>query len=117
MRALGVALAIWVLAMVVAPGQSRTPYTGTLDQHAAIDYRGGVLNDDVTALARAIKDGKTTLAFDGQQGFLRSLLERLNVPVESQLLVFSKTGLQNAHTSPDIPRALYFNDRVIVGYI
>ncbi len=95
--------------------QSR--YAGTLDQHPAIDYRGGALSDDVTALARDIKDGKTTLAFDGRQGFLRSLLERLNVPVESQMLLFSKTGIQNAHTSPETPRALYFNDRVIVGYI
>jgi hypothetical protein len=110
----GVAVA-WIAFMSVAIGQSR--YAGTLDQHPAIDYRGGALSDAVTELAREIKDGKTSLAFDGQQGFLRSLLERLNVPIESQVLVFSKTGLQNAHTGPETPRALYFNDRVIIGYI
>jgi hypothetical protein len=33
------------------------------------------------------------------------------------LLLFSKTGIQSAHTGPDNPRALYFNDRVVVGYI
>jgi hypothetical protein len=114
-RVVGGAAVAWIAAVAVVLGQSR--YTGTLDQHSAIDYRGGALSDAVTALAREIKDGKTSLAFDGQQGFLRSLLDRLHIPVESQLLVFSKTGLQNAHTSPEIPRALYFNDRVIVGYI
>ncbi len=104
-----------VLALIVAAGQAR--YAGTLDQHPAIEYRSGALSDDVTALALDIKARKTTLAYEGQQGFLRSLLERLNVPVESQLLLFSKTGIQNAHTTPETPRALYFNDRVIVGYI
>ena len=39
----------------MAIGQSR--YTGTLDQHPAIDYRGGALSDAVTVLARDIKDG------------------------------------------------------------
>lgn len=117
MRALGVASAIWVAALVVVAGQSRSAYTGTLDQHAAIDYRGGSLDDVVTLLARDLKAAATSLAFDPPHGYLRSVLERLNVPVESQLLVFSKTGIQNAHTSPETPRAPYFNDRVIVGYI
>lgn len=115
MRALGCVAVIWLLALIAAAGQSR--YAGTLDQHPAIDYRGGVLSDAVTTLARDIKAGASSLAFDGQQGFLRALLEKLNVPVESQVLVFSKTGIQNAHTSPEAPRALYFNDHVVVGYI
>jgi hypothetical protein len=106
---------LWLSSLGLVIAQSR--YAGTLDQHPAIDYRGGALSDPVTVLARDIKAGTTKLAFDGQQGFLRSLLEKLDVPVESQLLVFSKTGIQNAHTSPETPRALYFNDRVIVGYI
>jgi hypothetical protein len=114
-RVLNAAVVAWIAAVAVGIGQSR--YAGTLDQHPAIDYRGGALSDVVTLLARDLKDGTASLAFDGSQGFLRSLLEQLNVPVESQLLVFSKTGLQNAHTSPQNPRALYFNDRVIVGYI
>src|SRR5262249_14392172 len=39
------------------------------------------------------------------------------VPVESQLLVFSKTGVQRAHTSPHDPRAIFFDDSVAVGYL
>ena len=32
-------------------------------------------------------------------------------------MVFSKTGLQGRLTSPSNPRALFFNDRVVVGYV
>jgi hypothetical protein len=116
MNRVAAGLGLWVAALGVAlVAQSR--YSGTLDQHPAIDYRGGALTDVVTRLARDIKDKQAALAFDGEQGYLRSVLARLNVPVESQLLLFSKTGIQNAHTSPENPRALYFNDQVIVGYI
>jgi hypothetical protein len=116
-RFLTLAAVTWLSALLVTSAQTRSAFPGTLDQHAAIDYRGGVLSDVVTVLAREIKAGTTSLAFGGQQGYLRSVLERLNVPIESQLMLFSKTGIQNAHTSPEHPRALYFNDRVIVGYI
>lgn len=115
MNRVAAAAGIWIAALTVVVAQSR--YAGTLDQHPAIDYRGGALSDAVTALANEVKAKTTTLAYDGQQGYLKSLLERLNVPVESQVLLFSKTGIQNAHTSPEHPRALYFNDRVVVGYI
>ena len=71
----------------------------------------------MTGLQRDLGAGAATLTFDGRQGFLRSLLARLNVPVESQILLFSKTGIQNPFTTPENPRALYFNDRVVVGYI
>jgi hypothetical protein len=117
MRAIGIAAFCWLIAAVIATGQSRTAYPGLLDEHPAINYRGGALNDDVTLLNRDISNGVASLSFDGPQGYLKSVLEKLRVPIESQILVFSKTGIQNAHTNPENPRALYFNDRTIVGYI
>jgi hypothetical protein len=39
------------------------------------------------------------------------------VPKASQLLVFSKTGVQSAFTSPRHPRAIYFDQSVAVGYV
>ncbi|MEO7156715.1 MAG: hypothetical protein ABI039_04080 [Vicinamibacterales bacterium] len=117
MRGLALAAVCWLVSVCLVTTQSRAAYPGTLDQHPAIDYRGGTVNDVVTSLQREIAAGTTSLAFEGQQGYLRSLLEKLNVPVDSQLLLFSKTGIQSAHTGPDNPRALYFNDRVVVGYI
>lgn len=97
--------------------QPRTPFAGLLDQHPAIAYRDGPLTDAVSVLQADIKAGAKTIAFEGPQGYLRSVLAALNVPVESQILLFSKTGLQHPFTGPETPRALYFNDRVVVGYI
>jgi hypothetical protein len=109
--------AFWLLAFGSAIAQSRSAFPGTLDQHPVIDYRGGDLTDPVTTLRASLAMRSTTLTFDGPQGFLRSVLGKLNVPVESQVLLFSKTGIQHPFTSPENPRALYFNDRVVVGYI
>ncbi|HEX7281030.1 MAG TPA: hypothetical protein VF239_03170 [Vicinamibacterales bacterium] len=117
MRVLAFSLIGWLAALTWAGGQSRTLFPGTLDQHPAIDYHGAALADPVSALQRDLASAKATLAFDGTHGFLRSLLARLDVPVESQILVFSKTGIQHPFTPPENPRALFFNDRVIVGFI
>lgn len=48
---------------------------------------------------------------------LRSLLDLLEIPVESQIMVFSKTSEQNPLIHPGNPRAIYFNDKAYVGYI
>ncbi|MGH9219583.1 MAG: hypothetical protein ACRD1W_09785 [Vicinamibacterales bacterium] len=117
MRGIALTVIAWTVACVCATGQSRTMFPGTLDHHPAIDYPSGALIDPITALQRELGAGQASLDFDGTQGFLRSLLARLNIPVESQILLFSKTGIQHPFTNPDNPRALYFNDRVIVGYI
>src|SRR5688572_22722748 len=117
MRAIAAAGILWAAALVVATAQSRTLFPGTLDQHPSIDYRTSALADPITTLQRDLAAGRASLEFDGTQGFLRSLLATLNVPVESQILLFSKTGIQHPFTNPENPRALYFNDRVVVGYI
>src|SRR5213596_1296119 len=113
MRAVG---PLWLLTLFVTAAQSPSPFPGMLDSHPAIDYRNGAVHDPVTVLRREIESGTRALTFDGPQGYLRSVLAALNVPVESQVLLFSKTGIQGLHTSPEHPRALYFNDRAIVGY-
>lgn len=72
--------------------------------------------DRVAKLNDRLATGARTLQRDARTGYLSSVLEALGVPVESQLLVFSKTGIQREFTSPQNPRALYFNESVVVGY-
>jgi hypothetical protein len=117
MKGVAAAGTMWLVAMGLAIAQPRSAFPGMLDQHPAIDYRAGTLTDVVTALQRNLTAGAGSLAFEGGEGYLRALLSRLNVPVESQILVFSKTGIQHPFTTPENPRALYFNDQVVVGYI
>ncbi|MEY2409451.1 MAG: hypothetical protein QOF48_2121 [Verrucomicrobiota bacterium] len=53
----------------------------------------------------------------GEKAFLISLLKIFDVPLSSQLLVFSTTSLQLRFISPSNPRAIYFNEDIYVGYI
>ena len=45
------------------------------------------------------------------------MLEALQLPADSQLLLFSKASLQGRLVSPANPRALFFNDRVALGWV
>jgi len=85
--------------------------------HPAIAYRTTVSNDAVTALSRRLEQGSTTLRFDGPSGYLRSLLAALDVPLESQIVVFSNTSLQSSLISASTPRAIFFNDEVTVAWV
>lgn len=83
----------------------------------AIAYAQSQVTDPVSRLNDDLQKGKRKLAFDETHGYLRSLLEALEVPVHSQVLVFSKTSFQATRISPRLPRALYFNDRISVGFV
>ena len=117
MRAVVVLACVWAGAVLFGQAQSRSLFPGTLDQHPAIDYHAPTVDDAVTILQRDVASGRTALSFDGTPGFLRSMLSALDVPVQSQVLLFSKTGIQHPFTTPERPRALYFNDHVVVGWV
>jgi hypothetical protein len=70
----------------------------------------------VSRLFEQIAAGQTKLTHEEHFGYLRSLLAELEVPISSQMLVFSKTSLQRHRIAPRTPRALYFNDEVYVGF-
>ncbi len=48
---------------------------------------------------------------------LVALLKKLDIPIESQILVYSKTSAQNPHIAPQTPRAIYFSDNVYLGWV
>jgi hypothetical protein len=74
------------------------------------------LNDPVTRLARRMESGAVSLTTGPVAGVLPGLLRELQIPVSSQVLVFSKTSLQHEFITPRTPRAIYFNDDVYVGF-
>jgi len=117
-----VAVAAWVGGVHVAgqvPGaRTRSVHPSLIRQHPAIDYAGAPTTDPVTLLQQRIDRGEVVLEPDGgPAGYLESLLDALNVPVESQVLVFSKTSFQAPRIGPGNPRAIYFNDTVSVGWV
>ena len=98
-------------------GQKTEPWHGVLDEHPAIQYATRPTADRAGALGRALADKTRTLKRDASTGYLRPVLEALGVPADSQILVFSKTGVQRNYTSPHNPRALYFDQSVAVAYV
>ena len=83
---------------------------------APVRYSASTPRDAISRLQRRISSGK--LAFAGSdQRVLQTLLDALGVPVESQLLVFSKTSLQRGRIRPENPRALYFSESMYVGWV
>ena len=86
-------------------------------RHPAIEYGTRPRTDRVVALNERLRTGEASLAFDGRRGFLPAVLDALDVPVESQTLVFSKTSLQSDFIGPGNPRAIYFTDDVAVAWI
>lgn len=111
------ALVVSLAAAGAAMGQlTERPLERALT-HPAIQYASRPTADPVVELNRRIDEGSARLGFDEETGYLRAVLEALKVPIESQMLAMSKTGIQGLHTGPQNPRAIYFNDAVTVGYI
>ena len=81
-----------------------------------IEYSTSTPNDCVTQLQARLESGEQKLEFQGKLGYLPSVLQALNIPIESQMLVFSQTSLQRQRISPRRPRAVYFNDDAYVGF-
>ena len=97
-----------VLGIVVACSASATgllqePWAGVLDEHPSIQYAIRPTTDHVAKLNQELTERGRSLRRDARTGYLLPLLEALGVPVESQVLVFSKTGVQRAYTSPEQP--------------
>ena len=84
---------------------------------APIRYSDAVSKDALVQLAADLASGKRKV--EGETGLdrLRFVLKALQVPEESQVLVFSKTSHQNTLIRPDNPRALYFSKNAYVGYV
>ena len=81
-----------------------------------INYSAGTPRNAVTLLQDRLNSGEAKLDYEEDHGYLRSVLRSLDVPESSQVLVFSKTSLQRERISPKTPRAIYFNDDVMVGF-
>lgn len=104
----GVALILWMLPGV---GGAVSPW-----DLPPMRYSDTAATDRIAELAG---DAEALAEFREKKPLeqLRAVLELLEVPVESQVLVFSKTSAQNPLISPGNPRCIFFNDHSYVGYV
>lgn len=104
-----------VLAVVFACGSVRAQDLETYER-PPINYSATRPQDAVARLAARIASGEAVLGEDGRE-IVKTLLRELKIPIESQLLVYSKTSLQRQRIRPGHPRALYFSDTCYVGWV
>jgi len=108
---------IGILDATGAGGEGAGP-SRDLRGDPAIQYDVRPTHDPIAELDRKLQQGIARLSFDfSGQGYLRSLLEALDVPVESQVVAFSKTSFQAHRITPSNPRAIYFTDSVALGWV
>lgn len=91
-------------------------FLGSADD-PAIAYATAPLDNVVDELNRRLESGAATLTFDGRSGYLQSVIDALQLPVDSQLLLFSKGSLQRRQIEPSNPRAVFFDDGVALGWV
>ncbi|QOY90340.1 hypothetical protein [Paludibaculum fermentans] len=115
-RQISCVLLIGLALAAVAIGGLEGSYVVPLD-HAAIQYAALPVDDAVSRLQKRIDAGDLKLKFREGHGYLESILEALTVRPSSQVLVFSKTSFQATRIAPKLPRAVYFNDNVAVGWV
>ena len=112
------ALAALVLAVLIGMfALRRTPTAARQGAGGTTADAPAALVDAVARLQQRIDSGAVSLSFDGKTGYLSSLLANLNIPVSSQVLIFSKSSAQMSGISPARPRAVYFNDDSYVGWV
>lgn len=94
------------------PDDGKIPY-----RRQPINYFGPAAHDPVARLQAQIEIGEVRLEFREGQGYLPALLDALQIPVASQMLVFAKNSVNARLIAPENPRALFFNDEVYVGWV
>ena len=89
--------------------------------HPAIQYADTEPNDPVARLQKQLDAGpgakKLKWDYDAKLGYLPAILKALDINVDSQMLVFSRTSAQVGLINMETPRAIYFNDHSSVGYV
>lgn len=109
-------LLLWAFGLLGLTGLSSRALAEDFDGEPIL-YSSAKVDDPVARLEAQLESGEATLRRDDAHGYLPSILEALDIPVSSQVLVFSKTSFQRDRISPAAPRAVYFNDDTYIGWV
>ena len=108
--ALAIAGLFWAFVVVNAQDSDDIPLS-----HPAINYLSAT-NDPIAIILRD-PTLRARLESVERPQLLKTLLDALSIPEESQMLVFLSGSLQGQRINKGNPRALYFNDSVAVGWV
>ncbi len=118
LKVLAAAALFGLAGMAAAADGDRLRTNVRYDQeYPVIAYSGPATHNRVWRLQQRLESGELKLVWDPRFGYLRSLLQALDINPDSQVLVFSRTSLQVEHIDAHTPRAVYFNDDTYIGYV
>ena len=103
---------LFVLLVYASPALAQLEF-----ESEPINYETAPTHDPVQVLIEKMERGESKLPYEDDHGYLKAVLQHLDVPVSSQMLVFSKTSFQLRRITPQRPRAVYFSDDVYVGWV
>ena len=104
----------WLACLAAAlPARARDtePYEQPPINYSTTQPKDPIASLQTRMAAGEVKFGRT------DRDLLEALLRELRIPIESQMVVFSKTSLQRPRIRPDHPRAVYFTDNCYVGWV
>ena len=81
-----------------------------------IEYEKAEPDNAISRLQKRLAADRVKLTHTDDHGYLKSTLRALDIPLSSQVFVFSRTSLQRSKIAPKTPRAIYFNDDVYIGF-
>src|SRR6187551_1935524 len=98
---LGVAAVVGLWSAQANADNERPPAIATRydQEYPVIGYAGPATHNRVWRLQQQLANGEVQLDWEPQFGYLRSLLKALQIGVDSQVLVYSKTSLQASSIS------------------
>jgi hypothetical protein len=105
-----------LLLLTLLVGSARAQFFNDFDQ-SPHDYWTAEMNDPMSRLLAEVQRGEKVINEKPGLPLVSRLLRELEIPVESQVLVFSRTSLQRGMVSPQNPRAIFFNEETYLGWM
>ena len=99
-----------IISIVCVSGLSASP----IYEFEPINYYD---RDPMDEVAEFFKKDEVPLTRNSSRGYLESFLETFGIPIESQVLCYSKTSLQVNNINTRNPRAIFFNKDIYVGWV
>jgi hypothetical protein len=91
--------------------------TNLPNDHPSIWYSQKPQDDPIARLQKRLDSGEMKLDYSDRWSWYPALLKYFGINTDSQVMVFSKTSFQSSKISPRAPRAIYFNDELMLGYV
>lgn len=107
---------IFLIGLALILGRAASARDNEMYELPPFNYSTVTPRDAITRLQSKLADGTYHWEKEDRQ-LIESLLRELQIPVESQVVVFSRTSFQRLRISPDHPRALYFSDDCYIGWV